>query len=392
MPVSTKRSSKDPQHALLELLHIAGGGTVLLFGAVFWFLDLRGAAMVETVYGLFTLSTLCWLMLSPRAFRAVVWLQAVGVSFVPLGVTLALGGPEASGGFGVWGLLGPLAAMMFLGRRGTWIATGVFLATLLAGAVVPPAPPGPWFQPPPRWLVHSLGVANIAGGSMLAMATLSWFVRRLRFEQRRADALLMSTLPPELGRALAGRPEHGSSLHGVTVLMVDIVDLGSLGARLGAGEMADLLSGLFGHFQRIAGRFSCMSVRTMGEAFLVVFGLPEANPRHALDAAELALAMRGAVASRRFAGHRVELRIGLSSGAIPPGSAGRRRFIYELWGRTVSLVARMEARGGPGCILVTQASWELLHADYRLRPSGLRTSSASGSVEAWDLLERKDED
>ena len=386
-----KRTPSDPQSGLLELLHVAGSGTLLLFGAVFWLLGLHGAALVEGAYVTFTLATLLWLQLSPRSFRVVVWLHVVIVCLVPLGVSTALGGPEPSGGFGVWGLIGPLAAMMFLGRRAAWVSGVVFVGTLLVGALLPVGSGHAWVTVPPMWVTHALGVANIAGASILSLATLAWFVRRLRFEQERADGLLLAVLPVEIGaalRRLGGQRSVGGE--GATILLADIVDLRPLFARLTTDEISDVLHSLFAHFDDLAARYGVARLRAPNEAFMVVFGLPDPNENHARDAALLALEMRAAVASRRFAGHRVELRIAINSGPLLPGAEGRRRFIYDIWGRALSLAARMESRAEPGCILITRDSFELLDGEFICRPAGLRTSRASGRVEIWDLLDHRD--
>jgi adenylate cyclase len=388
-----KRLASDPHLGLLELLHMAGGSTLLLFGAGFWMLGLKGAALVEASYVCFTIGTLLWLQVSPRSFRPVVWLHVIIVTLVPMGVNITLGGPMDSGGFGVWGLIGPLAAMMFLGRRATWIAGGVFVATLVVPALVPPGLTSAWITVPPLWVTRVLGVANIAGASILSLATLAWFVRRLRFEQERADALLLSVLPREIGRALRGaRPHRGSQGAGVTMLVAEIVELSPMCAKLGALEVRDLLHSVFSHFDVLAARTRAEVVRTMDESYTVIFGLPEPYEGHARDAALLALAMRAAVASQRYAGQRVELRIAINSGPLGHGVAGRRRFIYDTWGRTLSLAARMGARAEPGCILVTQDSWELLREEFLCRESPVRTSRASGALRTWDLLDRREDD
>jgi adenylate cyclase len=387
-----KRLASDPQLGLLELLHMAGGGTLLLFGTGFWMMGLYGAALVEAAYVSFTIGTLLWLQVSPRAFRSVVWAHVVIVALVPMGVSITLGGPAQAGGFGVWGLIGPLAAMMFLGRRATWIAGGIFLGTLVVPALFTPAPVDRWITAPPEWVTHVLGVANIAGASILSLATLAWFVQRLRFEQERADALLLSVLPREIVRALRGLRHHRvGSGEGATILVAEIAELCPIAARLTPLEVRDLLHAVFSHFDGLAAGYKAERVRTIDDTFTVFFGLPEPYADHARDAAALALEMRSAVASQRYAGQRVELRIGINSGPVSPGVVGRRRFIYEIWGRALSVAARMESRAEPGCVLITRDSHELLQHEFLCRKTSLTTSRASGSVQIWDLLDRREE-
>ncbi len=391
MTRARKRAASDSHLDLLEVLHMAGGGTLLLFGVAFWLLGLYTPSVVVGSYGVLTLLTLVVLQFRPDLFRPVVWMHVVVVSLVPFGVSLGLGGLLASGAYMIWGLIGPLAALMFLGRRATWLAGGIFLVCLVMSATIPVSPALAWVTLPPRWLAPALGVANIAGASILCLGTLVWFVSRLRFEQERSDGLLLGVLPPSVSAALrARRPGRGDRQHGVSILIADVVDLEPLSQRLGAAEVADLLSSVFQHFEGLASRYPVAKVRTVGDAFLVVAGLPEPNPHHARDLALLALEMRAAVSSRRFAGHRVELRIGINSGPASPGVMGRRRFIYDTWGRAVSLAARLEASGKPGCILLTQDTWDRVRTEFRARSTGVRTSKSSGAIEIWELLDQID--
>ncbi len=383
-----KRSSNDPQLELLTVLHMAGGGAVLMFGVVFWMLGMHVAAMVETVYGCIVLATLALLQLRPRSFEPVVWAHVILVSLVPLGVSLALGGLNEAGGFMIWGLIGPLAAMMFLGQRATWMAMVLFVFCLVLVAVLPVPSDAGWVSPPPAWMAPPLGVANIAGAGILCLATLAWFVRRLRFEQTWADGLLLGVLPPSVSRALRSRKLAEGPPRSVSLLIAEIADLDSLCRRLSVAETTDLLDALFMYFDDLAAGMGVERVRTTNDAFMVVTGLVEPNRHHAHDAALLALELRTAVASRAFAGHRVELRIGINSGVVLSGAVGRRRFIYEVWGRALSLAVRMEASGKPGCILLSKDSWELLKDQFRCRPTGLRTSRSSGHVEIFELLDR----
>jgi class 3 adenylate cyclase len=386
----SRKHSVDSMQSLLELLHLAGGCTVLVFGVFFWVLGMRGAALVEVVYGTLTLSTLVVLRFRSGSFDSVVWLQVLVVSFVPLGVSVFLGGLLGAAGFMVWGIIGPLAAMMFLGRSATWISGGIFLGCLVLSALLPAE--APWVTPPPRWFVPALGVANIAGASILALGTLSWFVRRLRSEQERADLLSLSILPPEVGRLLRGSSTGKPRFpHGASILQADIVDLQPLMEQLEDVELADLLTAVYAHFDELASGLPLMRVPTMVDTYMVIAGMPEPSPQHARHAAELALAMRRAVSSRRFAGQRIELRVSISSGPVRSGARGRRRFIYELWGRAASLASRMANGDEQGCIMVTEDAHALLARDYRLRPTKLRTSSSTGGVAVYELLDALEE-
>jgi len=386
------RPTPDPQLSLLKLLHVAGGGTLVLFGGAFLLLGLRGPALVEASYAAFTLGTLAWLQLTGRGYQAVVWLHGFGVILVPLGVTLCLGGLPASGGFMVWGLIGPLAAMMFLGRRATLITGASYLAALFLSAAVPAEALGAWATLPPAWLLPVLAVSNAAGASILVLATLSHFVRRLREEQERAYALLLNILPPEIAAVLKARHTTIAQHHaGASILFADIVDFTPLCDRLTPAEIVDLLNAVFSHFDELAARYGMEKIKTIGDAYMVVAGVPEPDPRHACKAAGLALDMRAAVASRLFAGHHIDLRVGINSGPVMAGVIGRRKFIYDVWGQAVNLASRMESQGVPGCIQISRSTYELIRGEFTCRANGARPMKGYGPVEVWTLLERTEE-
>ncbi len=390
MPVRQQPHSPHPQLALLELLHVAGGLSVLAFGALFLLFGMRGPAAVEASYTLFTACTLAWLHFTKRGFHAVVWMHVIIVVLVPFGVSVGLGGLMPSGGFMVWGLIGPLAAMMFLGQRATWVSGGLFLAALTTSAVVPTFEGSPWVTLPQAWMMPALAVANISGASILVLATMYYFVQRLRHEQDRADALLLGLLPLDVARVLASRRGTvGRQGSGASVLYAAIADFTPLCDRLAPSEVIDLVNALFLHFDDLAAAFGLERANTAGDAYMVIAGVPKVNHRHAHDVSRLALAMRAAVASRRFAGQRIDLRVAINSGPVAAGSIGRRAFLFDVWGRAVNLASRMESDGEPGCIQITRESWQLVNDEFVCRPAGSRTLLASGAIEVWDLLDDK---
>jgi len=385
--------AQHPQLGLLKLLHVAGGCSVLVFGLAFLVLGMPAPALVEASYGLFTFATLFWLAYTGRGFEAVVRLHVVLVVIVVSLVTLSLGGLVSSGIFIAWGLIGPAAAMMFLGRRAVVLATALYLLMLFAAAPLTLAPVPFWVQPPSPALLPALAAANIAGASLLVLATLAYFVRRMREEQQRADSLLLNILPADIAAALKLRPGTIAQEHeGASILFADIVDFTVLCGQLSAGEIVDLLNSVFSHFDELAARYGMEKIKTIGDAYMVVAGVPHSDSDHAQNAARLALDMRQAVTEHSFAGQRIDIRVGINSGPLIAGVIGRRKFIYDVWGRAVNLASRMETSGEAGCIQVTRATWELLDERFLCRPAGIKVLKGCGAVEVWFVVGLKTED
>jgi class 3 adenylate cyclase len=172
-----------------------------------------------------------------------------------------------------------------------------------------------------------------------------------------------------------------------TVLFADLVDFTSLAAELPPQDVVALLNAIFTAFDGLARQHGLEKIKTVGDAYMAVAGVPEPRPDHAQTAAAMALGMRAAVA--RLSGERglpLRLRIGMHSGAVVAGVIGKDKFSYDLWGDTVNVASRMESQGVPGCIQVSAATYALLREQYGFRERGLLQVKGRGEVRTY-LLE-----
>lgn len=178
----------------------------------------------------------------------------------------------------------------------------------------------------------------------------------LAAEKQRTEALLHRILPPRIAEELltTGRVEprfHASA----TVLLVDVKGFTGFTERAEPAALIGLLDRYFAAFDEIVARHALEKIKTIGDAYLAVAGVPESPRLHALDACLAALELRAAVDALRRERERLRLpffdvRIGVGAGPVIAGVVGRTRFSFDVWGVAVNIAAAMEAHGEAGRI------------------------------------------
>lgn len=206
-------------------------------------------------------------------------------------------------------------------------------------------------------------------------------------KNRENEALLLNILPGEIAARLKnGEHEIADSFADVTVLFGDIVGFTALSSHTSAAEIVEMLNGLFRLFDEAAAELGIEKIKTIGDCYMAVCGLPRPCADHADRMARMALRMLNA--THQYAQERglnLELRIGLNSGPVVAGVIGATKFIYDLWGDTVNLASRMESTGVPGQIQVTRSVYERLKDSYEFESRGSVQVKGKGEIEAWLL-------
>jgi len=147
-----------------------------------------------------------------------------------------------------------------------------------------------------------------------------------------------------------------------------------------------MLNGLFSRFDEAAGELGIEKIKTIGDCYMAVCGLPKRCADHADRMARMALRMMEA--TRQYGqekGLDLRLRIGLNSGPVVAGVIGVTKFIYDLWGDTVNLASRMESTSVPGEIQVTRSVYECLKNAFDFESRGLVEVKGKGEIETWLL-------
>ena len=215
--------------------------------------------------------------------------------------------------------------------------------------------------------------------------------KRLQAEQNRSERLLLNILPPSIAERLKqDRGIIADSFVEVTALFADLVDFTQLTEQLPADRLVELLNQTFSCFDRLAEHHGLEKIKTIGDAYMAVAGLPDPQPHHAQMAAEMALDMQAALANlSQETDHSLEIRIGIHTGPAIAGVIGLKKFAYDLWGDTVNTASRMESQGVDGCIQVTESTYRSLKEDYCLEPRGQVAIKGKGEMTTYLLQGRK---
>ena len=215
--------------------------------------------------------------------------------------------------------------------------------------------------------------------------------RAIERERDRADALLANVLPQKIADRLKTDPSHiADGFAEVTILFADIVGFTDLSARLSPAEVVAMLNRLFTAFDDLAEKHRLEKIKTIGDAYMVVGGLPEPRDDHAIAVAEMALEMREAVARvAEQTGHPLKVRIGLNSGPVVAGVIGKKKFAYDLWGDAVNTASRMESHGVVGEIQISESTFELVKERFEVEARGAIAVKGKGEMPTWLLRGRR---
>lgn len=197
--------------------------------------------------------------------------------------------------------------------------------------------------------------------------------RRQAAEKEKTDRLLRNVLPPSIAERLkSGETTIAERYEQVTVLFADIVGFTELSSRLPPELLVDNLNRIFSRFDELTRRHGLEKIKTIGDCYMVVSGLPEPRRDHAENLAAMALELQACLASlgnellfpQGMDRSALRMRIGLHSGPVVAGVIGTQKYAYDLWGDTVNTASRMESHGTPGQIHCSEAVYQLLHETF----------------------------
>ncbi|MEG3974735.1 adenylate/guanylate cyclase domain-containing protein [Microcoleus sp. herbarium8] len=215
--------------------------------------------------------------------------------------------------------------------------------------------------------------------------------QQLELEQGKSEELLLNILPAAIALRLKDN-EHNiaESFAEVTVMFADIVGFTELSSRISATAVVEVLNDIFSAFDHLADRHGLEKIKTIGDAYMVVGGLPTPREDHAEAIANMAIDMLHEIRLLSLEhSEPFSIRIGISSGPVVAGVIGLKKFIYDLWGDTVNIASRMESHGITGCIQVTAETYELLKDKYTFQKRGAIQIKGKGYMVTYLLTGKK---
>jgi adenylate cyclase len=190
--------------------------------------------------------------------------------------------------------------------------------------------------------------------------------RLLEAEKQKSEALLLNVLPVRVAQALMETGYCAPQLYdAVTVCFVDIVQFTATAATLTPETVINELNEVFTAFDRIAEANGCERMKTIGDAYLFVCGISDVNRYHARSVAIAALEMVASLRERnQRASQTWKVRVGMHTGPVVGGIVGTRKYLFDIFGDTVNIAARMETLSEPMRIRVSEEVYRLLQGEF----------------------------
>lgn len=214
---------------------------------------------------------------------------------------------------------------------------------------------------------------------------------QVKEEQERSESLLLNILPHSIAQRLKLQPSTiADSFTDAGVLFADIVGFTELSGQFNPAELVNLLNQIFSEFDHLAELHGLEKIKTIGDSYMVVSGLPIPHDDYAEAIADMALDMQRTLKEFNVKTQQnFHIRIGIATGPVVAGVIGIKKFIYDLWGDTVNLASRMESHGITDEIQVTETTYLALKEQYQFEKRGTILVKGKGEMTTYLLKGKK---
>ena len=252
----------------------------------------------------------------------------------------------------------------------------------------------------PTWFIKEGFIINAISAGAMAVAIVWYGLRQIASaeaameqEYQRSEALLANILPASIADRLKDRSNSviADKYDDASILFADIAGYTERASETSPEELVTFLDGLYTSLDALVTRHGLEKIKTSGDAYIVVSGVPQPRPDHLEALADLALDIEDTVAGLTDSrGQAVPLRIGMASGPVVAGVVGSQRFFYDVWGDAVNVASRMESTSAVGRIQVPQPIYERLCNRFVFEKRGDVDVKGKGVMQTWYLVRRND--
>ncbi len=285
------------------------------------------------------------------------------------------------------------APFVILGLKRLWLVAVVVLLGLILHIVS-------WFSYPTKTALLKVDqptldllYVNASITTVLLIAASVYYAYYLAGKaQQEVDRLLHNILPASIVERLKEYPGEpiANRVDDASVMFIDLVGFTPLAAKLGPVRTVEFLGTLFNGLDELVSEHGVEKIKTIGDAYMIAAGVPEADADHLTKIARMALAVPPCVEkSALSAGVAIKCRIGFASGCVMAGVIGTKKFSFDVWGQTVNVASRMESSGKPDAVMVPLDVKQKLHDAFIFEHAGIKQIKGEGEIDCWYLIREK---
>lgn len=290
----------------------------------------------------------------------------------------------------LWGLISPLGSMIFDDARKSIRWLYAYLGLVVLSSILSLA-----FDITSQLSdaqIQLFFVINFIGVGALIFLMFYYFVRQKQYFQQRTDELLLNILPGEIPTELKETGvTQAKDFNSVTVLFTDFENFTSIAERMSAQELVNEIHYCYSAFDQIITSHGLEKIKTIGDSYMCVAGVPVERETHAVDAVRAALEINVFIEMEKYKRQAhgqtwFNIRIGLHSGPVVAGIVGLKKFAYDIWGDTVNIASRLESSGEPGKVNISGSTYDLVGDHFACQYRGKIEAKHKGEIDMYFVV------
>jgi len=343
-------------------------------------------ALIPMAYSIFSFFSLVHYSYTKR-FESYRFNQLLLILILPFAVMISMGGFIGGSAVILWGLISPLGSLVFDEPRKSLRWIFAYLGLIVMGSIL-----SSWLQITPILTdqqIQFFFFINFTAVSSLIFMMFYYFVRQKQYFQQRTDELLLNILPKEIAAELKETGvTRAKDFDNVTVLFTDFENFTLIAEQMSAQELVNEIHYCYSAFDQIISVHGLEKIKTIGDSYMCVAGVPVDRETHAVDAVMAAMAICNFINEEKIIKQVnglpfFDIRIGLHSGPVVAGIVGLKKFAYDIWGDTVNIASRLESSGEPGKVNISGSTYELVKDRFACQYRGKIEAKHKGEIDMY---------